>query len=106
MNLPERMIHQSTRWILGRATYAVSEHCDWLIENWDRIPESERRIIERDVESEFERAERVKSIDPALGGPLGMDMDRACWSQVRSLWKNQDQAPAPEPDILNQTESG
>lgn len=97
MDLPERMIHQSTRWILGRATYAVSEHCEWLIDNWDRIPESERSIIRRDIESEFELAERTSGTFCRLG----MDMDRACWARVRNLWKN----PAPDPDST-QKESG
>ena len=54
MDLPDCMIHQSVRYCLGRRSYAVSECTDWLIANWQEIPEGTRVTIKRDVEMLFE----------------------------------------------------
>ena len=75
MRLPDRFIHQANRYVLGRMTYAVSEHCQWLIANWTDIPESEKSIIQLDIEEAFRR-----------GTGLGMEWDRKCWEEVRKLW--------------------
>ena len=75
MELPDRFIHQTTRYVLGRMTYAVEEHCKWLIVNWKNIPEPEKIIIQSDIEEAFRR-----------GTGLGMDIDRQCWEEVRKLW--------------------
>jgi len=91
MELPDRFIHQTTRYILGRATYAVSDHCDWLIANWDTIPENERKLIQKDVEEAFAFEERIKHTPEAVTqrlGALGMDMDKQYWERVRTLWKD------------------
>jgi len=82
MDLPERMIHQSTRYVLGRKTYAVGEHCKWLIDNWELIPPGEREVIQRDVERNCERHER----NP-IAGWLGHNQDVEQWDRVRALWK-------------------
>ena len=82
MDLPDRMIHQSTRYVLGRMSYAVSEHCEWLICNWDSIPDSARATIQRDVEAEFERSERTGDYSN-----FGHTCDIEDWQDVRALWR-------------------
>lgn len=85
----------STRYYLGRMSYAVGDFCGHLIAAWPTLDDSTRNIIRRDVESEFERDDRMRdgwhnSTDPhdrkPLRFPLGMDCDRAEWEKVRKLW--------------------
>jgi hypothetical protein len=63
MDLPERFIHQANRYVMGCQTGAVGEHCDWLVANWDRIPESEPRTIQRDLEEAFGSDDRARPWD-------------------------------------------
>jgi len=80
MNLPINMIHQATRYVLGRSTYAVTEHCEWLTNNWFSIPASEQMLVESAVEDAYRRL----AIDPeALGDPIAY---KPTWDRVRSLW--------------------
>lgn len=88
MDLPERFIHQATRYVLGRSSYAVSEHCDWLIANWDNIPLDEKALIVSDVEQAFRHERGLRSSRPDAGySPLGMEMDKRDWERVRALWE-------------------
>jgi len=87
MNLPDRFISQTTRYVLGRRSYGVGEHCDWLVAHWREIPEFERECIRMDVEVEFLRDDQWRAGHPSgHEGPLGMDMDRQEWEHVRKLW--------------------
>ena len=89
--LPERLIHQATRYLLGRASYAVGEHCDWLIRNWDDLPDSERSLVKRAVEEAFARdACKLEKSSEAEIGPLGMSIDKKDWQNVRALWQKKD----------------
>jgi len=89
MNLPEQFIHQATRYVLGRQTYAVLAHCRWLIANWQSIPESERATIQRDVEAEFDRDDFERAAHPDnYSWTHCADMDRWEWEQVRKLWRD------------------
>lgn len=69
---------------MGRMSYAVSEHCDWLVANWNNLPEGEKEIVRQDLEKEFERDDKFRNDNY---GPLGMDTDRKEWERVRQLWK-------------------
>jgi len=80
MQLPVRMIHQATRYVLGRDTYAVTEHCEWLINNWYTIPVGQRMLIEQSVEDAFHA---LKSDPKALGHP---EVYKPTWERVRCLW--------------------
>jgi len=80
MKLPARMIHQSTRYLLGRDTYAVTEHVEWLINNWFSIPAGQRYLIETDVEEAFHK---LKTNPEALGHP---DINKPTWTRLRDLW--------------------
>jgi hypothetical protein len=83
MNLPDFMIHQSFRYVLGRRTYAVQEWCDWCVENWNKIPESEQNIIIRELEESFKLDSASKS---EFFKPLGDECDKVCWERVRKLY--------------------
>ena len=84
MEIPAHFIHQATRYMIGRRSHAVSTHCEWLINNWEDIPDPEKYIIQQDLEAEFGRDDRSRAHN---AGPLGNDMDRYKWEQVRKLWK-------------------
>lgn len=88
MELPEWMIHQSFRYILGRMTYAVSTWVDWAVENWDQIPDHEKGIIIRELDEEFIKDDAVRKREKTgiFYRPLGMDTDREQWERVRKLY--------------------
>jgi len=84
MNLPDRMIHQSFRYVLGRRSYAVSDWCDWFVKNHKEIPANEMAIIKRELKEAFERDDDARDNErPYL--VLGEDCDRACWMKVLKL---------------------
>jgi len=60
----------------------VSECTDWLIANWQEIPENTRAIIKQDVEAQFEMEQRGYEYYA-----LGDDMDRRQWLAVSELWR-------------------
>lgn len=80
MNLPVRMVHQATRYLLGRDTNAVTEHVEWLISNWFSLPTSARYLIEHDVEDAFYR---FRADPSALGHPT---LNKPTWERLRELW--------------------
>lgn len=94
MALPVDFIHQSFRYVLGRVSYAVSDWVDWCVAAWPTIPESERHIIQRELEHAFERDDDFRAKGAAYL-PLGMDCDRSEWERVRALY--QEQGPMTKP---------
>lgn len=79
----------AVRYCLGRTSYIVSDCADWLIDNWQRLPDSARAIIQRDIEEEFRRDDEARAEGQDFK-PLGWDCDRAAWAKVRQLWHGQD----------------
>lgn len=49
----------STRYALGRATYAVADVCSMLRTHWSRIRAADRAAILRDIREHFEASERL-----------------------------------------------
>ena len=94
MDLPEHMIHQSFRYVLGRMSYAVSEWVDWCVQAWPEIPVSERAIIQRELEAAFEHDDMLGKTARAHFSPLGSDCDRAQWERVRALYQEGEKCPA------------
>lgn len=88
MDLPEHMIHQSFRYIIGRMSYAVSEWVDWCVQAWPEIPVSERAIIQRELEAAFERDDMLGKTARAHFSPLGSECDREQWERVRALYRD------------------
>ena len=84
----------ATRYHLGRMTYAVRDFCELLRQEWARLPEETRKIIQRDIEQEFAQDDDMRALGrkedaPPLRLPLGMDCDRAQWEKVRKLWEGE-----------------
>jgi hypothetical protein len=61
------MALSSVRYCLGRASYIVSDCCEWLIEQWPNICPNTQANILRDIR---------EAID---GDRAGMDMDKRLW---------------------------
>jgi hypothetical protein len=72
----------SFRYYCGRMSYAVSNFCDLLLQEWPNIPKATQDLIRRDLDEEIARDNRSR--EKGLGiYPLGQDMDRAEWLRVR-----------------------
>ncbi len=76
----------ATRYYLGRRTYAVSDFCELLIENWGSLEEKTKNLLIRDIEQEFEDDDRAR-LEGRDYKPLGDNCDRESWEKVRNLWK-------------------
>lgn len=76
------------RYYAGRRTYAVSDFCALLIAQWPTLPQKCRFLIERELESCFERDDESRR-NSGTDWALGMSCDRAEWDKVRALWKGQ-----------------
>ncbi len=80
----------SFRYYLGRRTYAASEFCQLLIQEWDNLPERTQKLIECELEYVFDKDEcQRKVIGSTVPYALGMDCDRAEWEKVRKLYKEE-----------------
>lgn len=88
MYLPDFMIYQSFRYVLGRKTYAVGMWCDWAVENWERIPEHDKLLIKRQLNEAFKRDEKERETGKTEFLPLGDQYVRAQWERVRALYAN------------------
>lgn len=72
------------RYYCGRMSYAVSNFCDLLLQEWPNLPKATQDLIRRDLDEEIARDNKARE----SGGtyrPLGQDMDRAEWLHVRGL---------------------
>ena len=74
------------RYCCGRMTYIVSDCADWLVEQWPNITDNAKKVIQRDLESEFKQDDEARE-EGRDYKPLGHDCDRAAWEKVRGLWK-------------------
>jgi len=74
------------RYYLGRQTYAVTDFCNLLIQEWGNISYASKTIIERDVEAEFKRYDEWLKYDTDWQSPLGGTCDVKAWESVRKLW--------------------
>jgi len=84
MNLPDRMIHQSFRYVLGRRTYAVSDWCDWFISNHKDIPANEMAIIKQELKEAFVMDDNARECNSRYLN-LGEGYDRAYWQKVLDI---------------------
>jgi len=87
---PLHLVVNATRYCMGRTTYAVSEHVEWLVEHWGELDGDTRLRIRLDLEKGFARDDmaRNRGYDVSHPLPLGMDMDRREWERVRALYQN------------------
>lgn len=75
------------RYCLGRMTYIVGDCADWLVAVWPELPESARKIIQRDTEEAFARDDEDRTAGRNHKA-LGHDCDRKAWERVRGLWSH------------------
>lgn len=71
----------STRYHLGRMTYAVHDFCDLLIRQWGGLPQRVQWLIKRDVSEAFDRDDeaREENLGPKPPGPRpNPSRDRSC----------------------------
>jgi hypothetical protein len=75
------------RYYLGRKTYAVSDFCDLLIQEWDNIDTLSRTLIKKELDDAFERDRHRASNGVNFGAisALGMDCDRTDWQRVKDF---------------------
>ena len=83
LELPTWMIHQSFRYCLGRRTYAVSDFVDWALTNFNRLPESTKSIMLRELKEAF-----------AHNRGLGDQCDREQWQKLLKGLEVQSTDPA------------
>lgn len=82
----------SFRYYLGRQTYAVSDFCDLLIQEWENLPANCKSIIQRDLNEAFDRDDRSRDLFAGNGSKmwaLGDDCDRAQWEKIKELYTNE-----------------
>lgn len=70
------------RYYCGRMSYAVSDFCALLIQEWPNIPKDAQDLIRRDLDEEIVRDNRARK-QGSNYYPLGQDCDRAEWLRVR-----------------------
>lgn len=85
------MLIFATRYCTGRKTIAAASFAQQLAEAWPTIPAHTRRVIQRDLEREFERDDAARAQGETYR-PLGMDCDRAAWEEVRQAWLKEGEA--------------
>lgn len=88
------MVIAAHRYCMGRMTYIVSDCADWLVSIWHELPESVRKIIQRDTEEAFARDDEDRT-EGRNYKTLGHDCDRKAWERVRGLWSHAAAATAP-----------
>jgi hypothetical protein len=74
------------RYYLGRRTYAVSEFCELLIQEWPTLDDETKNLIESELENDFVR-DNIARKHQLSYLPLGMDCDRAQWEKIKELYK-------------------
>lgn len=78
----------ATRYYIGRMTIHTTVHAQALARGWRSIPQNVRNVIRTDLEDAFRRDDAMRA-DPVCSAsyyPLGGDVDREAWEEVRKAW--------------------
>lgn len=91
-DLPD-LIMSATAYYLGRMTIQMHAFVEDLIASWDELPAGVKRYIIRIVDEEFERDSFCRQAymegrRESDSFPLGTDIDRAIWAELRSIWSD------------------
>lgn len=85
IKVPDFVVLQSFRYVLGRMTYAVGMWIEWALKAWDEFPVHIQDQIRKELGEEIERdKKRNDAHNHDQYGPLGMDMDRQKWIQFNN----------------------
>jgi hypothetical protein len=71
----------SFRYYLGRRTYAVSDFCQLLIQEWRSLPSQVQNLIRKELAEAIAKDNEMRAAGKEYL-PLGMDCDRAEWVKV------------------------
>ena len=74
------------RYFVGQMTIAACAFASDLAHAWDSLPAVTRSIIQSELEDEFRRDDKDRSVNSGTLHPLGMDMDREAWELVRKAY--------------------
>ena len=80
--VPDWMILSSFRHALGRSTYMVSTTVEWLLHNWETIPEQTRALISKELKEAFKKDTAARANGKSTKYPLGMYCDREEWGKL------------------------
>ena len=88
--VPDWMIINAVRHVIGRHSSQVITTCEWLVSNWDWLSTDCKNTITKDVENTFKlynhwkKAIKIISQYPEYC-PLGSQCDINDWNRVRKL---------------------
>ena len=74
------------RYYVGRMTISACAFASDLARALDSLPAGTRSIIQSELEDEFRRDDKDRSVNSGTLHPLGMDMDREAWELVRKAY--------------------
>lgn len=80
MTPEETILICAVRYALGRMSYVVSEVCQYVAIQKDKLSQNCINVIVRDIEEELERVH-------AFGEKLGMECDERQWLKLRDILK-------------------
>ena len=83
----ESLIIASTRYFLGRMSIEISFYTKSLVKSWIFLPNRVKYIIQLDLEQSFKDDDKSRA-ENDKHHPLGMDMDRKAWEEVRKCYEN------------------
>lgn len=75
------------RYYLGRRSYAVSDFCELLAQQWNNLPKATQDLIKKELDKEIAKdtLSREKGQSPHR---LGDDCDRTEWLLLKSRIEN------------------
>ena len=71
---PDLVLMCAFRYALGRKTYVVHSIVEEMLENWDVLSNTHKKLIQKEIKDHEE-----------LYGNLGMEMDRDQWYRILKL---------------------
>ena len=95
----------ATRYYIGRMTIHTTVHAQALARGWSSIPQNVRNVIRTDLEDAFRRDDAMRA-DPVCSPsyyPLGGDVDREAWEEVRKAWLADPSVQETKPESAVQT---
>lgn len=72
------------RYYCGRMTIAVHSFAEYLIKNWENLPERAKVVIKRELDEAIKEDDKDREHKRDYKF-LGHDCDRACWEKVREF---------------------
>ncbi len=87
--IPDWMIIDSFRYVLGRRSYQVDVSVKWLVSNWDTLSNGIKEIIKKELDAELEADTKSRQLANKYFKshfPLGSDYDRNTWLTLKDKY--------------------